>query len=124
MRKIFTRDYVFCFLAQCAFSSVLFILVPTLPIYLSKLGTREAEIGALIGISSISSVVLRPFIGKGLSKRPEKGFLIGGALILTLSIVALLWVSPFWPLLVARIFQGASAALFYTSSFTLIANVS
>ena len=124
MRKIFTRDYVFCFLAQCAFSAVLFILVPTLPIYLSRLGIREAEIGALIGISSISSVVLRPFIGKGLSKRPEKSFLIAGALILTLSIVALVWVSPFWPLLVARVFQGASAALFYTSSFTLIANIS
>ncbi len=123
-QKIFTRDFVFCFLAQFALSSVFFILLPTLPIYLSALGTREAEIGVLIGVSSIFSLMLRPFIGKGLSKRPEKSFLLAGALILTVSIVALLWVSPFWPLLVVRAFQGVSAALFYTSSFTLIANIS
>ncbi len=78
-QKIFTRDFVFCFLAQFALSSVFFILLPTLPIYLSALGTKEAEIGVLIGISSIFSLMLRPFIGKGLSKRPEKNFLFAGA---------------------------------------------
>ncbi len=123
-QKIFTRDYVFCFLAQGAFSSVLFILVPTLPIYLSKLGSREAEIGVLIGFSSIFSLILRPLIGKGLSKRPEKSFLLAGALMLTASMVVLLWVSPFWPLLMVRAFQGISVAFFFTSSFTLIANIS
>jgi predicted MFS family arabinose efflux permease len=123
-RKIFTRDFAFCFLAQFAFSSVLFVLAPTLPIYLSKSGSREAEIGVLIGISSIFSLMLRPFVGKGLSRRPERYFLSVGAFILTLSMVALLWISPFWPLLVVRAFQGVSAALFYTSSFTLIANIS
>lgn len=123
-QKIFTRDYVFCFLAQGAFSSVLFVLVPTLPIYLSKLGIREAEIGVLIGISSIFSLILRPLIGKGLSKKPEKNFLFWGALILTFSMVALLWAYPFWPFLIVRALQGISVAFFFTSSFTLIANIS
>ncbi len=122
--KIFTRDFAFCFLAQIAFSSVVFVLAPTLPIYLSKSGIGEAEIGVLIGISSIFSLLLRPFVGKGLSRRPERYFLLAGAFTLTLSMVALLWISPFWPLLVVRAFQGASAALFYTSSFILIANIS
>jgi predicted MFS family arabinose efflux permease len=123
-QKIFTRDFVLCFLAQFTISSVFFGLLPTLPIYLSELGTNEASIGVLIGISSFFSLVLRPFIGKGLARTPEKNFLLAGALILALSLVALLWVSPFWPLLIVRAFQGASAALFYTSSFTLIANIS
>jgi predicted MFS family arabinose efflux permease len=123
-QKIFTRDFTFCFLAQFAFSSVFFVLIPTLPIYLSKLGTREAEIGVLIGISSIFSLMLRPFIGKGLSKTPEKNFLFAGTFVLTLSMVTLIWISPFWPLLIVRAFQGVSAALFYTSSFTLIAHIS
>ena len=123
-RKIFTRDFLFCFLAQCGFSSVMFVLVPTFPIYLSKLGAGEAEIGVLIGIASIFSLILRPFVGKGLSKTPEKNFLFAGALILTLSMVALLWVSSFWLILIVRAFQGASSALFYTTSFTLIANIS
>ena len=123
-KKIFTRDFTFAFLAQYAISSVLFVLAPTLPIYLSKLGTGEAEIGVLIGISSIFSLILRPFVGKGLSRRPERSFLLAGALILTLSLVALLWAPPFWPLLAVRSLQGICAALFYTASFTLIANIS
>ncbi len=123
-KKIFTRDFVLCFLAQFALSSVFFVLIPTLPIYLSELGTREAEIGVLIGVSSIFSLMLRPLIGKGLARTPEKNFLLTGALSLTLSLIALIWVSPFWPLLFVRAVQGVSAALFYTSSFTLIANIS
>jgi predicted MFS family arabinose efflux permease len=122
--KIFTHDFTFCFLAQFALSSVIFILVPTFPIYLSKLGSREAEIGVLIGISSIFSLLLRPFIGKALTQTPEKNFLLAGTLMLTLSMVALHWIVPFWPLLILRAFQGISVALFFTSSFTLIANIS
>jgi MFS family permease len=123
-QKIFTRDFLFCFLAQCGFSSVLFALVPTLPIYLSKSGMREAQIGVLIGIASLFSLMLRPFVGKGLSRTPEKNFLFAGTLMLTLSLGALLWVPPFWPILIVRIFQGASSALFYTTSFTFIASIS
>ncbi len=123
-QRIFTRDFVLSFLGQFIFSAVFYTLIPTLPIYLSKRGVKEAEIGVLIGIASIFSLLLRPFIGKGLSKRPEKLFLVSGALVLTFSVVALLWVSAFWPLLVVRASQGISAALFFTSSFTLIANIS
>ena len=123
-QRIFTRDFTYCFLAQYAISSVIFVLTPTLPIYLSRLGTGEAGIGMLIGISSIFSLMLRPFVGKGLSRRPERIFMLAGVLILTLSMAALLWAPPFWPLLILRAFQGISAAFFYTASFTLIANIS
>jgi len=124
IRNIFTRDFTLCFLAQYGISSVLFVLAPTLPIYLSKLGTGEVEIGLLIGIASIFSLILRPFVGKGLSKIPEKKFMLAGTLILSFSLAALLWAPPFWPLLVVRSFQGICAALFFTASFTLIANIS
>ena len=123
-QRIFTHDFTYCFLAQYAISSVIFVLTPTLPIYLSKLGTGEAGIGVLIGVSSVFSLILRPFVGKGLSRRPEKIFLLAGALIMTLSMVALLWTPPFWPLFILRAFQGISAAFFFTASFTLIANIS
>lgn len=64
--KIWTRDFVLSFFAQAAFSSVFFILIPTIPIYLKQLGTEEAGIGVLVGAVSVSSLVLRPFIGRAL----------------------------------------------------------
>jgi MFS family permease len=122
-QKILTRDFVLCFFAQFTFSSVFSILIPTIPIYLSRMGAREAEIGVLVGALSVSSLVLRPLVGRALLKIPEKNFMIVGALIYTLSSTAYLFAPPFWPLLAVRVFQGIGLALFSTASFTLVANI-
>jgi MFS family permease len=123
-QKILTRDFVLCFFAQVTFVSVFHILIPTLPIYLLRSGSKEAEIGVLIGIFFISSLVLRPFVGKALLKIPEKNFMITGTILFALTSVAYLLASPFWPLLIVRLFQGIGFAFFHTASFTLIANIS
>lgn len=123
-QKILTRDFTLSFFAQFAFSSVFCILIPTLPIYLSRLGATEAEIGVLIGIFSVSSLVLRPFVGRALTKIPEKKFMTAGTLLYTFSSAAYLFAPPFWPLLMVRILQGIGLAFFSTASFTLIANIS
>ncbi len=122
--KILTRDFVLSFFAQFTFSSVFFILIPTIPIYLSRLGAKEAEIGFLIGISSVFSLVLRPLIGRALLRIPERSFMLAGALLLTVSSIAYLWAPPFWPFLIVRVFQGISIAFFFTASFTLVSNIS
>jgi len=53
-QKILTREFVLNFLAQFAFSFVSFILVPTIPIYLSRFQAKAGEIGLLVGILSVS----------------------------------------------------------------------
>ena len=123
-QKIWTRDFVLGFFAQFAFSSSFHILIPTLPIYLSRMGATDADIGVLIGISSVASLVFRPFIGKALLKIPEKNFMIIGGLLITLTSTAYLFASSFWSFFIVRIFQGIGLAFFYTASFTLIANIS
>ena len=123
-QKILTRDFILCFSAQFTFTSVFHILIPTLPIYLSRLGSTEVEIGVLIGSLSVSSLILRPFVGRGLVKIPERHFMIAGAVIFALASVAYLFAFPFWPFLVVRLFQGIGIGLFYTASSTFIANIS
>jgi MFS family permease len=123
-QKILTLDFVLCFSAQVTFVSVFHILIPTFPIYLLRSGSKETEIGVLIGVFFISSLVLRPFVGKALLKIPEKNFMIAGTILFALTSVAYLLASPFWPLLIVRLFQGIGFAFFHTASFTLIANIS
>jgi MFS family permease len=123
-QKILTRNFVLCFFAQFTFAFVFHILIPTLPIYLSRLGSSEVEIGVLIGSIGFSSLVLRPFVGRALLKIPEKTFMITGALIFALTSIGYLLTSPFWPFLMVRIFQGIGMAFFYTAAVTLIANIS
>ncbi len=124
MQKIFTRDFVLSFFAQFAFSAVFFILIPTIPIYLSRLGTTDVGIGILVGVLSVSSLILRPVIGRALLRIPEKKFMVGGTLLYTLSSIAYLFAKPFWPMLVVRVIQGIGLAVFQTASFTLITRIS
>ncbi len=124
IREILTRDFILNFLGAFFLSFVFCILIPTIPIYLSRLSVKEAEIGVLVGILSVSSLILRPFVGRALVKTTEKKCMVMGILLFFLTSLAYLISPPFWPLLIVRIFQGVGVALFYTASFTLIANTS
>jgi len=124
IRKILTRDFILAFFAQFTFTMANHILIPTLPIYLSKLDSKETEIGILVGIFTVSSLVLRPFTGKILLRTPEKKMMIIGALFFAFSSIGYLVALPFWPFFLVRLFQGIGYAFFYTASFTLIANIS
>lgn len=121
--KILSRDYILSFFAQFVFSSVFCILIPAIPIYLLRSGSKEGEIGFLVGIFSVSSLILRPFVGKALLSIPERKFMTAGALLYTLSCLAYLIAPPFWPLLIVRVLQGIGLAFFSTASFTLLANI-
>jgi len=122
--KIFTRDFVLSFFAQFAFSSVFFILIPTIPIYLLRLGSTDAGIGVLVGALSVSSLILRPLVGRALLRIHERNFMIAGTLLYALSSIAYIVAKPFWPFLIVRVLQGIGLALFATASFTLITRIS
>jgi MFS family permease len=124
IRKIITRDFILASFIQFSLSFVFFILVPTLPIYLSKLGSDEVEIGVLIGILAASSLVLRPFAGRALLEIPEKNFLIAGTFLYAVTSAAYIFSPPFWPFLIVRVFHGVGLAFSSTALFTLIANIS
>ena len=64
--KCFTSYFILVFFAQVAFTVVGYILIPTLPVYLARLGSKETEIGVLIGSYGVSSLVFRPFVGRAL----------------------------------------------------------
>lgn len=124
LRQIFSRPFILTFLAQFGISSVSSILVPTLPIYLSNKGSTEVEIGLLIGVLGISSLVLRPFVGRILTRVSERTFMVWGAALFALTSFAYLLAPPFWPFLLVRIVQGFAVAFFYTASVLFIANIS
>src|SRR5512135_3507462 len=121
--KILSRGFLLSFLAQFTFSFVFCILIPTLPIYLLRFGAKEGEIGFIIGIFSVSSLILRPFVGKALLSIPERDFMIAGTILYVLSCLAYLVAPPFWPLLIVRIVHGIGMAFFATASFTLLASM-
>jgi len=124
IQKILTRDFVLTFFAQFVSAGVFFILIPTIPIYLSNLGSSEGVIGVLVGVLSVASLVVRPFVGRALLKIPERTFMIAGSLLYIVSSISYLFAEPFWPFLIVRILQGIGFALFATASLTLVTRIS
>jgi MFS family permease len=122
-RNLFTRDFVLGFLAYFAYLFACFALIPTLPVYLARLGSNEREIGVLVGIFSVSSLVSRLLVGGALFRYSEKSVMIFAALLFALTFPACIIFRPFWPFFVVRLFQGVAYACFDTAVFALIVKV-
>ena len=122
-RNLFTRDFVLGFLAYFAYLFACFALIPTLPVYLARLGSNEREIGVLVGIFSVSSLVSRLLVGGALFRYSEKSIMKFAALLFATTFPACIVFHPFWPFFVVRLFQGIAYACFDTAVFALIVKV-
>jgi predicted MFS family arabinose efflux permease len=122
-RTLFTRDFVLVFLAYFVFIAANHALIPTLPIYLTILGSNEREVGMLVGVMAVAALVSRFFVGGVLTKYSEKSVMLFGAVFFALTFPAAIVFSRFWPLFAVRVFQGIAFACFHTAAFAYAVNV-
>ncbi len=122
-RNLFTRDFILGFFAIFAFAAANQTLTPTLPIYLTRLGSSEREIGILIGIAAVASLGSRLFVGGALLKYREKSVMMIGALLSAITFLAFIVFRPFWPFLAIRFFQGVAMACIDTAALAAVINV-
>ena len=121
-RNVFTRDFVLGFFAFFLFLSAINSLTPTLPIYLTRLGSNEREIGVLIGIFAVASLASRLFVGGALLKYRAKSVMMVGALAFVITFLAYIVFLPFWPLFAVRLLQGVAGACIDTAAIASIIN--
>jgi predicted MFS family arabinose efflux permease len=120
---LFTRDFVLLFLAFFTFIAANHALIPTLPIYLTMLGSNERQVGVLVGIIGVAALVSRFFVGGALRKYSEKSAMIFGAVLFALTFPAIIVLSRFWPLFTVRVFQGIAFACFHTAALAYVVNI-
>jgi MFS family permease len=121
--RMFTRDFILGFFAFFFFLTANQSLTPTLPIYLTELGSNEREIGLLIGILAVAALASRLFVGRALHEHREKTVMMVGALLSVVTFLALMIFRPFWPFLVIRFLQGIAIACMDTAAFAAIISV-
>lgn len=104
-------------------TSTYYILLPVLPLYLGDLGSNNLQIGFVMGIFSISSLVLRPVSGS-LADRQGRKALLFISIILFLLTPLLYVLSPSILLVGAvQIIYGFSVGTFAVASTTLAADL-
>jgi predicted MFS family arabinose efflux permease len=123
IRNIMTRDFVLGFFAFFFSLVAYFALYPTLPIFLVRLGSNDREIGALIGILGVSSLVSRFLVGGALTRLSGKSVMMFGALLFALTLIASIVIRPFWPFLTLRFLQGITYACVSTAAFACIISI-
>ncbi len=117
IRNIITRDFLLGFFTFFSFLFAYFALIPTLPVYLARLGSKAEEIGFLVGIYSVASLFSRFLAGAALSKYSEKSLMMFAALLFAVTFPACIILRPFWPFLGVRLFQGVTYACLDTAVF-------
>ncbi len=104
------------------FSGYLFFF-PTLPFFIDELGGRESEIGLLIGISSLTSLACRPFVGYFVDRNGRKPVLVIGLFIFIINCLLHNFATSPAAVLPLRLLTGASLAAVITAATTFIADM-
>ena len=123
IRNVFIREYVLTFLAFFSFLAASHALTPTIPIYLKRLGTIEGEIGLLVGVFGIASLLSRFIAGSLLRRYPEKLVMLWGAILFILCYLTLILFKPFWPFFITRAFHGFAFACLDTAAISYVIRI-
>jgi predicted MFS family arabinose efflux permease len=123
IKHLLTRDFVFAFLSLFAFLTTIYALFPTLPVYLEKLDFSVREIGIVIGVYGVSSLVFRFIVGWALLRFPERTIMVAGSLLSLISFLASIVFRSFWPFLIIRSLQGIALASLDTAALAFVMKV-
>ena len=96
------------------------IYLSALPLFVTReLGSSRAAVGLGIGAFSLTAVVLRPFVGRGIDRRGRRLFLAAAPAILLVTSVAFTATRAVPAVVVLRLVQGVAGACFYTAAATI-----
>lgn len=120
---LWTRDYVLCLLSAVVMFAAFHSLLPTLPIYIKRLGGSVGVAGASLGLLTLSAVLIRPVSGRALDSGARKLVLTAGLVIFLVPALAYPWVKSIPVLLGWRFLHGFGWGVAATAASTVAADL-
>lgn len=121
--SLFTRSFVLLCLVTLGFFSSFFFFFPTLPFYIKHLGGQEADVGLLIGISSLVSFAIKPLAGRWADRYGRVVLMTASIALFACGAVLHVWALSIGTLLVLRLVYGFALGCFATASGAYLADV-
>ncbi len=121
--KLWTKNFMLVVLINLIIFFGFQMLMPTLPVYVEKLGGSESAAGFVIGIFAISAVVIRPFAGRAIDIYGRKGIFLTGLGIFLISVLAYNWMPTVLLLMIFRLIHGFGWGASSTASGTIASDI-
>ncbi|MCH1626669.1 MFS transporter [Fredinandcohnia quinoae] len=117
--KIWTRDFtLICFSNFFIFLGFQMTL-PTIPLFVEKLGGNDQLIGIVVGIFTFSALLIRPYAGHALESKGRRFVYLIGLGIFVISVGSYGFAASLLFLFVLRIIQGVGWGFSTTASGTI-----
>lgn len=120
---LWTKDFI----AICIVNFVIFaafqLLMPVVPQYAISLGGDERTAGYVVGIFTISAVLIRPWLGYELDRRGRKVIFLLGLAIFIFSVLGYVWFPTLASLFLFRVIHGFGWAGSTTSAGAIVADI-
>ncbi|HET8578955.1 MAG TPA: MFS transporter [Methylomirabilota bacterium] len=122
-RRIVSPHFALLWGATFVFFLSFYLLLPALPLYARTLGIPESQIGFIIGLFAVSSMVVKPVAGWAADRWGRKPLMLAGAALFACSSALYGWSVTVAALLAVRLLHGAGMGLFPTASASMVADV-
>lgn len=117
--KIWSRDFVLILMSNFFIFLGFQMTLPTIPLFVEKLGGNDQLIGIVVGIFTFSALLLRPYAGHTLETKGRRFVYLTGLAIFVLSVGAFGFINSLIFLFVLRIIQGFGWGFSTTASGTI-----
>jgi MFS family permease len=123
VERLWTKPFILMTIAMLFLFTALYLLLPTLPLFITQLGGTESQVGLVAGAFTLSAVVFRPIVGGLLDRYGRRPFIIWGLVLFGLSMYLYDWIAGIAVLMALRVLHGASWALSTTALGTSITDI-
>lgn len=120
--KLWTKNYIFLLFSNLFIYLAFYMLTPTLPTYAKLCGGTNLEASLVVSTFSITSLIVRLFIGNIMDRIEIKPLLFLGAIILAGSTLSYIWL-PINAIIFVRIIQGIGWGLASTGAAAIFSNI-
>jgi len=123
-QKLFTGDFVKIFFAGILMFTAFYMLLPTLPVYITQILKLDSKsTGLILAIYTIAALAIRPFTGFLIDKYGRRNYYISSFALFSLLFAVYPFAITLVLMLLLRFLQGLAWGVTTTSASTLIVDI-
>lgn len=121
---LLTRAFVLLTASDLAYFLCTGILVFATPLFATgPLGSGPAQVGLAMGSFSVTTLAMRPWLGRWTDRHGRRALLVGGAAAFALVVLGHLVVDSLAGLVLVRLLLGAAEACYFVAGFAALADL-